>query len=579
VPYQTATNWTGTVTTQYDTRNQISGITDIWNQTINYISDGNGNKWYRYFGGYWTQYHYNNRNQMDWMIEGYTGNTAVFGYAPKGRMTSKTLNSLVEALYGYDAADHLTSIAYSGLTGFGYTPDVLGRIVNISDWSGQHAYGYDAGNQLSAPTGYHYNPIGNLLDGNDQLFLPQYVAAYEYDLNGNRISKTMSDQSVWCYDYDYENRLIQVTPPSGPAIYYYYDALGRKIGRNIIGQHFTAYTYDGADVLLEQNNDYSTYSTVLYGNGPGIDNKLWYTSSQEGLVYFLTDHQGSTRALIDYTGAIISGSGTNYDAFGNVTAGPAATRYLYTGREWDPDAQLYCYRARWYDPELGQFISEDPIGLDGGINLYAYVGNNPISKIDPTGLYDSCSTPDCGGHSTDLRIGLKELQTKVNKMHDGIDKSRLQLSLKTLGAEGDHNKVHVFFGPTPSEKGGAGETKPFFNEKTNQLECNIFLDFKNILSANWGIDAVHEGIHCADYLNDKMADPTTQLNRFQLEFRAYQTSGWAASALGRESLAFGPEGKMKIWDKTGGINEAILTRYLTDYRHLKESTPHNPWPD
>jgi YD repeat-containing protein len=59
VPYQTATNWTGTVTTQYDTRNRISGITDIWNQTINYISDGNGNKWYRYFGGYWTQYHYN----------------------------------------------------------------------------------------------------------------------------------------------------------------------------------------------------------------------------------------------------------------------------------------------------------------------------------------------------------------------------------------------------------------------------------------------------------------------------------------------------------------------------------------
>lgn len=61
-------------------------------------------------------------------------------------------------------------------------------------------------------------------------------------------------------------------------------------------------------------------------------------------------------------------------------------RFQYAGREYDSDAQLYYYRARWYDPAARRFISEDPIGLNGGINLYAYVGNNPINQKDSLGL-------------------------------------------------------------------------------------------------------------------------------------------------------------------------------------------------
>ena len=53
---------------------------------------------------------------------------------------------------------------------------------------------------------------------------------------------------------------------------------------------------------------------------------------------------------------------------------------------WDPDAKLSDFRARWYDPEIGRFVSEDPIGLAGGINLYRFVGNNPVSGWDPFGL-------------------------------------------------------------------------------------------------------------------------------------------------------------------------------------------------
>ena len=74
----------------------------------------------------------------------------------------------------------------------------------------------------------------------------------------------------------------------------------------------------------------------------------------------------------------------NYDSFGNGSS--SLTRYGYTGREWDSDSNLYYYRNRWYDSQVGRFISEDPIGLNGGINLFTYVGNNPFRFRDPMGL-------------------------------------------------------------------------------------------------------------------------------------------------------------------------------------------------
>jgi RHS repeat-associated protein len=58
----------------------------------------------------------------------------------------------------------------------------------------------------------------------------------------------------------------------------------------------------------------------------------------------------------------------------------------FSGREWDPEIGLYYYRARYYDPKIGRFISEDPIGFAGGVNLYSYVDNNPVLAGDPSGL-------------------------------------------------------------------------------------------------------------------------------------------------------------------------------------------------
>ncbi|QYO65712.1 RHS repeat domain-containing protein [Leptolyngbya sp. 7M] len=102
----------------------------------------------------------------------------------------------------------------------------------------------------------------------------------------------------------------------------------------------------------------------------------------EQVKYFLQDHLGSTVGLADASGNLTSSA--NYDSFGNSTNN-LPTRYQYTGREYDSFSGLQYNRARWYDPKIGRFFSEDPIGLNGGLNLYEYAKSNPVSYTDPTG--------------------------------------------------------------------------------------------------------------------------------------------------------------------------------------------------
>jgi RHS repeat-associated protein len=165
------------------------------------------------------------------------------------------------------------------------------------------------------------------------------------------------------------------------TVSYKYDALGRRIQRTTSAGADERFVYDGQDVLLDLNS--SGAVTTSYLNGPGMDNHLRQTNTTTGVSYFLTDHLGTTTSLTDGSGTVVET--LNYDSFGN-NAGSARTRYTYTGRERDSDTGLLYYRARFYDPQLGRFISEDPIGLNGGINVYAYVGNNPAKLNDPTGL-------------------------------------------------------------------------------------------------------------------------------------------------------------------------------------------------
>ena len=182
------------------------------------------------------------------------------------------------------------------------------------------------------------------------------------------------------YSWDRENRLTSASAGIAWSSYAY-DALGRRVQRtDNLMLSVQKYTYDGLDVVLDDNDG----RNMTYQNGPGIDNKL-KLDDRGTSKYFLQDHLGSTVGLADSSGNVTESN--SYDSFGNPSNGGLSTRYQYTGREYEPSTGLQYSRARFYDPQIGRFISEDPIGFRGrDVNLYGYVRNNPLRFLDPTGL-------------------------------------------------------------------------------------------------------------------------------------------------------------------------------------------------
>jgi RHS repeat-associated protein len=147
----------------------------------------------------------------------------------------------------------------------------------------------------------------------------------------------------------------------------------------------TKFLYDGLNVVQEKNAAGTVTANQIVGLG--VDQTFWRNSGgQSRSVY--ADGLGSTLALTGGTGGVQTSY--TYEPYGKPTpTGADATNnpFQFTGREWDGATGLQFNRARYYNPTWGRFVSEDPIGLAGGANLYGYAGNAPTVFTDPMGLW------------------------------------------------------------------------------------------------------------------------------------------------------------------------------------------------
>ena len=194
-------------------------------------------------------------------------------------------------------------------------------------------------------------------------------AAMSYDLNGNTLNDGTNS-----YVWDARNRLISADSNGAT---FSYDPLGRRASRTVMSTT-TNFLYDGANPVQEQNGSGVT-ANLLTG---GIDERFQRTDST-GTYSYLTDALGSPVALTSSTGA--EQTTYSYGPYGVLSAtGSNGNDYTYTGREADGLGLNY-FRARYYNPQIGRFISEDPVGLAAGPNEYAYVGDSPLNFIDPSG--------------------------------------------------------------------------------------------------------------------------------------------------------------------------------------------------
>lgn len=363
------------------------------------------------------------------------GTAEAFTYSDEDRVLTHQYATVLRSTetLTHDAIGRVTQVA-TPATAEQYAFDGAGRLV--ASWSGvgDTEYGYDAlGNRIfEKDWESDYNASTHRLDVRRQTTLGSGCRIqFRYDGDGNQIARypeagtcpanTSADTTAYGADGRMLLRVVRRPITNGTArnpYTFWYDALGRRIYQrvddafapdwgirtyywldgNVAAKTWTAYQSpaDTALVFLQEpvigrQGDLLTSlsKNEWFWYAPGVDNVIAATAftGADTIRLFHRDYRGSVVQVTTRTGGNTPYAPSAYLPFGSpagANASSAKTNPGYNGHE--SGAGLVYMRNRWYDPNTGRFTQEDPIGYAGGINLYAYAGNDPVSYSDPYGL-------------------------------------------------------------------------------------------------------------------------------------------------------------------------------------------------
>jgi len=435
----TTTEGGASLTYGYDNLGRTTSFTDQAGRTSTYAYDLDGHRTSTtYPTAITVQRGYDASSRLTTLKDGGNNTMATYSYDILDRVTGVTLANGTSVIYGYDLVNRLSYVNNalgSGNRNYSYVYDNASRVVQTTEPRGTITSGYTNRNEVNSiaePTGspfadqaFTYDAGFNRSSWSLGSSIPGLGVAEgltTYAVNNLNQYSTVSGQTAptWntdgglhtfagnTYVYDALQRLTEVDYSGGKTLFSY-DPLGRrvkKVDANASGQPLStfSYHYDGSEVAVE----YQPSTTWTYYLGLGLDQvvmrdsgsaKQWYYRDGHGSTSAVADNSGNVLEQYEYNAQgqfhIFNASGTDITSSGTAIANDL----LYTGRNYDYETGNYFYRARYYNPELGRFISRDPLSgaeFSQGTNLYAYCRNNFLNASDPTGMWEVTITVGWG---------------------------------------------------------------------------------------------------------------------------------------------------------------------------------------
>jgi RHS repeat-associated protein len=267
---------------------------------------------------------------------------------------------------------------------------------------------------------------------------------YAYDADGNMTSeRNKLTGETRKYYWDSENRMIKyehlasdISPVDTTALYKY-DIYGRRLQKDVNGNVIN-FMWEGDNLSLELNA--SNQPIRKYFTESGMDDyfahleyseitdwgQIFQDFHPQGWYGYIKDQVGTIYKVWDHNARSVADSRT-YDSFGNLISqtGTTKTPLGFQGKYYDQESGLNYFYHRYYNPMLGRFISEDPIGFGGGLNLNAFVNNNPTNSTDPQGLINQFIGPwDVPNDSiTSTQISLSDILVDTIMSYEGTIES------------------------------------------------------------------------------------------------------------------------------------------------------------